>query len=186
MAFPDSQRIDTRPTLPSIHTLSLPDIRRPPRVDDLDDDLPTPRISRTPSQQHQSRNASLSSEVSSSRSSSPTDAVPTATPSPTFPFPGSNFCLRRTTFENADAFVVIPPPSLSPSETTGSQSPTSTSSPTEATRRGQAFLVVGEAMEQLRHPQRRLVRGARIHPYRIVARGPARRASTSSSTSTDA
>ncbi|OCH89200.1 hypothetical protein OBBRIDRAFT_32973 [Obba rivulosa] len=192
MAFPESQCNDTRPTLPSIHTLSLPDIRRRPKVDDLNDfdDLPTQRISRPRALYARPRNPSVSSEVSSSsRASSPTDTLPSAVPS--FPFPGSNFSLVPTTFEHANAVVVVPPPSLLPasdgSYRSRSPTPATPTSPVDTARRGKAFLVVGQAMEQLRHSQRRLAQGARVHPYRIVARAPnSRRASTSSSASSDA
>ncbi|EMD35308.1 hypothetical protein CERSUDRAFT_124656 [Gelatoporia subvermispora B] len=190
MASQSSQSNDARPTLPSIHTLALLDIRRRrPVMDDLNDldDLRTPRISRPLSSHLRPRNASISSEItSSSRSSSPTERAPIALPS--FPFPGTNFCLVRTTFEQANAIVVVPPLLLSPvSEDSSRSRSLSPTSPTETARRGKAFLVVGEAMEQLRHSQRRLSKGARVHPYRIVPRGAgSRRASTSSAASSDA
>ncbi|KAH0826670.1 hypothetical protein J3R83DRAFT_5058 [Lanmaoa asiatica] len=78
---------------------------------------------------------------------------------PTTPFPTRKIRLVPTSFENADAVVLISPPSAS-----------NTPSP-------QPLLLVGPALQRLRHPQRQLAKGARLHPYRI-ARGPSDRRPT--------
>lgn len=72
----------------------------------------------------------------------------------------SRYRLVRSTFENADAVLIVPPPSAPfvPPLSSIARAP-----------KGQGLLLVGEAMHQhLRHPQRNLAKGARMHPYRIV------------------
>ncbi|KAF9237378.1 hypothetical protein BU15DRAFT_48873, partial [Melanogaster broomeanus] len=165
-----------RPTLPPLHTLDLPrgNIQLP-RIHELYD---LDELSRQTSHLHipsslsldrQKRQVSISSSMTS-RTPSPTPScvpAPCLRPSTNTPtsasYPTQKIRLVPTTFENADAVVLISPPNAS-------HIPTS-----------QPLLLVGPALQRLRHTQRQLAKGARLHPYRIV-RGPsdphARRPST--------
>ncbi|KAH9946882.1 hypothetical protein B0H21DRAFT_741445 [Amylocystis lapponica] len=134
---------------------------------DLDSDTARPRQT--------SVSSSVSSRTaSSSRPVSPSDSTTTD------PRPMPNFSLVRTTFDKANALIVVGPLAALDAS---SRSPSPTTSPADRSRRGQAFLLIGPAMEQLRHPQRRLAKGARVHPYRIVPGRTARRTSSSSTSS---
>lgn len=64
--------------------------------------------------------------------------------------------LVYTSFENADAVLLVEPPSA------------------PNTRPPQPLLLVGPALQRLRRRQRPLVKGTRVHPYRID-RGPSDR-----------
>ncbi|KAF9225745.1 hypothetical protein BS17DRAFT_777620 [Gyrodon lividus] len=154
-----------RPTLPPLHTLDLPrgNIQLP-RIHELYD---LDELSRQTSHLHippspygrQRRQVSISSSTTS-RTPSPTPScvpAPCLRPSTNTPasasYPTQKLRLVPTTFENADAVVLISPPSAS-----------HVSPP-------QPLLLVGPALQRLRHPQRQLAKGARLHPYRII-RGP--------------
>ncbi|KAI9569914.1 hypothetical protein HD554DRAFT_2170906 [Boletus coccyginus] len=112
-----------RPTLPPLHSLDLP--RGDTRTHHC---CPTAQLNPNP---------------------------PTASPpmTSTGPFPARKVRLVPTSFENADAVVLVPPPSA----------PNVPPPP--------PLLLVGPALARLRHHQCQLAKGARIHPYR-VARGP--------------
>ncbi|KAI0935120.1 hypothetical protein AcV7_004014 [Taiwanofungus camphoratus] len=182
---------DTRPTLPPIHTLGLPYMSPigVPNLHDFHDpndfsNIVPADVNRDWSRSRQtSVSSTLSSGASSSRSVSPCDAQPSSLRSSfTASFPG--FSLVRTTFDNANAIIVVPPPIAPHTSDDSDGSPSSpTLPPLDNSERGKAFLLVGPAVEHLRHPQRRITKGARMHPYRITRRS-SRRASTSS-TSTD-
>lgn len=79
----------------------------------------------------------------------PRTNTPGGTPTPT-PFLTRKIRLVPTSFENADAVVLVLPPSAP-------------NAPPP-----QPFLLVGPALARLRQPQRKLAKGSRIHPYRIV------------------
>ncbi|KAH7886985.1 hypothetical protein F5I97DRAFT_1088608 [Phlebopus sp. FC_14] len=169
-AFPTPA--SARPTLPPLHTLDLPrgktQLPRIHELYDLDDlsyqtsrlhlpDLPY---------QRQTRQVSVSSSTSS-RTPSPTPSPTDGTIRPSIPMssgkPSSKMRLIPTTLENADAVVVIPPADAQHIPPLFGIPPT---------KQGpQTLLLVGPALQYLRHPQRRLAKGARVHPYRIV-RGP--------------
>ncbi|KAG6377397.1 hypothetical protein JVT61DRAFT_15194 [Boletus reticuloceps] len=149
----------SRPTLPPLHSLNLPRGGIPlPRIHELYDlhdhsrrDLhlnlpngheqpPIPQLvtPRTPS-----------SSDSYLRPCTNTPASPVvATPlTPTsWPFPPHKIRLVPTTFENANAVILVPPPHVPL----------------------QPVLLVGSAVERLRHPRRQLPEGVRIHPYRVA------------------
>ncbi|KIJ62141.1 hypothetical protein HYDPIDRAFT_114997 [Hydnomerulius pinastri MD-312] len=152
-----------RPTLPPLHTLDLPrgnvQLPRIHELYDLDD------LSRQTAHLHipsslsygrQRRQLSISSSTTSrTPSPSPTcEPTPCLRPSTNTPasasYPAQKIRLVPTTFENADAVVLISPP----------KAPHMT--------QPQPLLLVGPALQRLRQPQRQLAKGARLHPYRIV------------------
>ncbi|KAH7926162.1 hypothetical protein BV22DRAFT_1046279 [Leucogyrophana mollusca] len=176
----------TRPTLPPLHTLGLPIGKASaqlPHIDELYDsydfDRQTPRL-HIASQYPHARQAS----ISSSRTPSPTPSIsplrstrPTLSHSTLGQVP-AKIRLVPTTLEKADAVVVVPPPNAPHIP------PLSGMSPTTMKQGQQALLLVGPALQHLRHPQRQLAKGARIHPYRIVRGSPdSRRTSSVSTTS---
>ncbi|KAI6116198.1 hypothetical protein EDD16DRAFT_554826 [Pisolithus croceorrhizus] len=67
------------------------------------------------------------------------------------PYPPQKIRLVPATLENADAVVVIPPPL-----------------PASQGRQPQPLLLMGPALQRFRQPNRRLAKGARVHPYQIV------------------
>ncbi|KAJ7604001.1 hypothetical protein DFH06DRAFT_1349843 [Mycena polygramma] len=73
------------------------------------------------------------------------------------PPPPSNtkLTLVPSSFADADAIVVIPPPGTPH---------------VPGTRPGQGLLLTGPALERLRHPQRQIAKGTRLHPYRFAGR----------------
>jgi hypothetical protein len=190
-----------RPTLPSLHTLDLPTFTKQVSFDanlsyDSYDhrvsllfniwDAPTHRSlqssrrswSPTSTSSPPSRTPSLSpppSEVSSYASSLP------RTPSPTisqpcisvqallpagYAGPLGGFRLQPSSLDEAHAVIVASP----------FDEPYSPDSPLSAgvvAGKTRAVLLMGKALEQLRQPQRPFAKGARLHPYRIVARTPA-------------
>lgn len=106
------------------------------------------------------------------------------TPSPT-PLPLSPSCpstsggqstkirLVPTTFEHADAVVLVPPPDAPHMHPVfGITNP----------KPAQPLLLVGPALQRLRHPQRQIAKGTRFHPYRIVRSPADRRFSIASAT----
>ena len=70
-----------------------------------------------------------------------------------------------TTFEHADAVVLVPPPDAPHVQLL---------SGITDVKPAQPLLLVGPALHHLRHPQRQIAKGTRLHPYRIV-RSPADR-----------
>ncbi|KAH7913297.1 hypothetical protein BJ138DRAFT_1178154 [Hygrophoropsis aurantiaca] len=178
-----------RPTLPPLHTLGLPIGKagtRLPHIDelydayDLNHQTSHSHISHKYPQSRQTRKVSISSSTSS-RTPSPTPSIsPLRATRPNLPHPtliqkATKIRLVPTTLEDADAIVFVPPQTASLP---------GASATTPVSQNQQPLLLVGPALAHLRHPQRQLAKGARIHPYRIV-RGPAdsRRASTVSTTS---
>lgn len=115
--------------------------------------------------------------ITKSRTPSPAPiCVPSSVP---FPDPQKPPCLQQkirlvpTTLENADAVVVIPP-----------------SLPTSQGRQPQPLLLMGPALQRFRQPNRRLAKGARVHPYQMVrgatsSQGPQRPPMTPTNTNTN-
>ncbi|KAF8551660.1 hypothetical protein OG21DRAFT_1512495 [Imleria badia] len=130
----------TRPTLPPLHTLDLPrgDI---PRMHDSDD------LSRW--NPHSNCHQCTAFPQTPAPCLRPRTNAPAGTPTPTA-FPARKIRLVPTSFENADAVVLVLPPSVP-------------NAPPP-----QPLLLVGPALARLRHPQGQLARGARVHPYRIA------------------
>ncbi|GLB42288.1 hypothetical protein LshimejAT787_1103030 [Lyophyllum shimeji] len=184
-----------RPTLPPLHTLGLPNpsVRMTDAPHELSyDDLSCPRL-HIPQWRH-ARQVSASSSMtsrspsppifdssSSCASSPPTepeDELPT-TPvlsisplSSRLPHSTSlhnttplRFRLEPCTLDEAQAIVLIPPPSAPFVPSTSNPTPT-------PQQKQQALLLIGPSLQYFRHPQRQLAKGARIHPYRIA---PSRR-----------
>ncbi|KAJ7689398.1 hypothetical protein B0H17DRAFT_1202291 [Mycena rosella] len=129
-----------RPTLPPLHTLNL----LPPTYRRYDSLCAGRRASsctsssRTPSPTP----SDLSSSSSSSASSSPLSA-----------YARGKLTLVPSSFADADAVVVVPPPSAADA------------------KHGKPLLLTGAALAHLRHPQRQIARGTRLHPYRFARRG---------------
>lgn len=71
-------------------------------------------------------------------------------PTSATPFPVRKVRLVPTSFENATAVVLV-------------LTPSSPNAPPP-----KLLLLVGPALARLRHPQRQIANGARIHPYRIA------------------
>ncbi|KAG2341653.1 hypothetical protein BDR05DRAFT_965069 [Suillus weaverae] len=168
-----------RPTLPPLHTLHLPRGKTQlPRTlhDSYELKRQVPRL-RMPSSQYahsrQNRQVSISSSTSS-RTPSPTPSPLSPSPSSTSGGQSTKIRLVPTTFEHADAFVVIPAPDAPHVHPL--------SGVTNLKQPAQPLLLVGPALQRLRHPQRQLAKGARLHPYRIVRSPADRRFSIASST----
>ena len=82
----------------------------------------------------------------------------------------NGFSLVLTTFENANAFVVVPAPQpYVPGISNLSRTNSSVSSSRTKSRRNQAFLLIGPAVENFRRSRTRVTKGTRVHPYRIVS-----------------
>jgi len=174
----DCQSSSLRPTLPSLRSLDLPtpSLREKMELLRFNDTHDSYECSTPTRFQPRNRQTSISSSVtatsrSSSMSPPPSDfSAPSSglikTSSPT-PVDAPRYRLVRSTFENADAVLIVPPP-------TAPFVPPLSSSATPANnfQKGQGLLLVGSAMRHhLRYPQRNIARGARIHPYRIVRAG---------------
>ncbi|TFY70317.1 hypothetical protein EVG20_g2678 [Dentipellis fragilis] len=199
MAFFDATPMTERPTLPPLHSLNLPvpgsswvsGAHALPSI--YDRHVPAHAAQQS---WHRGRQVSVSSSISSrTASASPppsevpslTDSISTTStrqstsPPPTAMPYGSVRIVLADSFEDADAALVFPPPGA-PYIPTISDLNTNPGS-TEALKQGKPLLLVGKAMEYLRHPQRRIAKGARIHPYRIVRSGGSRRSSMASTIS---
>ncbi|KAJ6542276.1 hypothetical protein B0H10DRAFT_1970588 [Mycena sp. CBHHK59/15] len=157
-----------RPTLPPLHTLDLPTpyVQRRPAYDSSCPRLNVPH----PSSYHR-RVSTSSSSTSRTPSPTPSDA---SSSSPTSP---SKIRLVPSSFEDATAILLIPPP-----DAPYIPGVISVSAPSpEGPRSGQGLLLFGSAMERLRHPLRQIAKGARLHPYRVVRVGEGSRRSSMSS-----
>ncbi|EKM57955.1 uncharacterized protein PHACADRAFT_251880 [Phanerochaete carnosa HHB-10118-sp] len=80
--------------------------------------------------------------------------------------PSNSFRLVRSTVEEANAFILVPAPVPyveSISSLARAKAPSNPKS-----RQARALLLVGPALEYLRHPRVRIAKGARVHPYRVV------------------
>ncbi|EED85077.1 predicted protein [Postia placenta Mad-698-R] len=163
---------DSRPTLPPLHALGLPDPRNtyelPGAHDSYDPHVQlqaaVEQMQLNDSQTQRStyhgrvRQASVSSTTSScttsSRSSSPVAG--------SLPYPISDrISFKRTTFEDANAMMIVIPevPPVPPLPGT----PRTASNPAPG-----VWVVTGPAVELFRrHPERPVSKAARIHPYRI-------------------
>ncbi|PSR70736.1 hypothetical protein PHLCEN_2v13356 [Hermanssonia centrifuga] len=190
-----------RPTLPSLHTLgllnalTLNESMESPLAESL---LPRHETKSEPyrrldnSRWQRVRQASISSTTSScttltSRSISPCysenlNSTRSSTSPPPPYVPAGSFSLILTSFEKADAFVVVPPPEAPyvPNISALSRTSASSNTPKGNAQRSPALLLVGPAVEYLRHPRLRIAKGARIHPYRVIPRHSRRRVSPSS------
>ncbi|CCL98758.1 uncharacterized protein FIBRA_00763 [Fibroporia radiculosa] len=176
---------DSRPILPPLHTLSLRDTTDEDELSSADDTYdsndqctPDSDIESTGSHWMRIRQTSISSTTSSctvaSRDTSPCDVRPSSTLTPS-----RNFSLVRTTMDKANALIVIPEVPSIP-QLPGSER--SSMSSAESARRGKAFLVVGPSIERFRHPERRIAKGARVHPYLMVPRQHRRQSTPSTPT----
>ncbi|KAG1730819.1 uncharacterized protein EDB91DRAFT_1156084 [Suillus paluster] len=171
-----------RPTLPPLHTLDLPrgDTQLPP-IDALHLHDPhefKPQIPRLhiPSKYphaRQNRQISISSSTSS-RTPSPTPSPLSSSRSSTSGGRSTKIRLVPTTFEHADAVVIVPPPDAPHVHPL--------SGVTNLKHPAQPLLLVGPALQHIRHPQRQIAKGARLHPYRIVRTPADRRFSIASIT----
>ncbi|KAJ7269661.1 hypothetical protein C8J57DRAFT_318099 [Mycena rebaudengoi] len=173
-----------RPTLPPLHTLDLPTPylhRRQGSPYDSPERPSCPRLNVPRHSWSHNRRVSTSSSTSRTPSPTPSDAsTSSSTMSHCSPSSPSKMRLVPSSFADANAILVIPPPETPyiPDITSACRSPL------ESARAGQGLLLFGSAMEHLRHPQRQLAKGARLHPYRIMRVGEgSRRTSVSSSMS---
>ena len=178
---------EERPTLPPLHTLNLPSPSRPKhtlinyqnihnlvRFFFLDLFLSLViyqffcfkrcSLLNVSHNQHHDRQVSTSSHTSASRTTS-------LSPSPSsgdadseinnsnLQHTDTKFRLVPCPLEIADAVILLPAPD-----------DTSHVLPNYVPRagHGQGLLLVGPALQHIRHPQRQLAKGARIHPYRVV------------------
>ncbi|KAF7426392.1 hypothetical protein PC9H_008760 [Pleurotus ostreatus] len=166
-----------RPTLPPLNTLN-PSVPRRGSTPRYNYNLYDPSSS-TNNMTHSRRASTFSSTSSRTPSPTPSDPSDPSTSQiklPTIPshpslvvaspstpsrrvrptvHPGK-FRLVPCTLDVAEAVVLVPPP----------DAPTLPSN-----KPGQALLLVGPALNHLRHPQRRIAKGARIHPYRFLRNG---------------
>ncbi|KAF7338609.1 hypothetical protein MVEN_02087200 [Mycena venus] len=159
-----------RPTLPPLHTLNLLPASYAKRLGGspyASYERPCQRLN-VPQHSWSRRRVSTSTSSTTSRSPSPTPSdassrtSASSTSSPTSPLKSSKLTLVPSSFEDAEAIVVIPPPDAPH---------------VPGTRPGQGLLLMGPALEHVRHPQRRIAKGTRLHPYRFARR----RASNASS-----
>ncbi|KAF9010199.1 hypothetical protein BDQ17DRAFT_1347729 [Cyathus striatus] len=149
------------------HENSCPPLQVPvkPRLRQLSTSSSNTTLSRTPSP---SPVASSSSRSSSRQNPSPHAHL--------LPPSLRKFTLLPCTLEEADAVVLIPPPETPYIPTLKCPAPP------PGGKHGQALLLVGKAIDHVRHPQRPLAKGARVQPYRMVP-GSLRRLSQDSTTS---
>ncbi|KAJ3505706.1 hypothetical protein NLJ89_g7274 [Agrocybe chaxingu] len=154
-------KTEERPTLPPLHTLNL--LPRPSRANvkyEHHDNLRTV-ASQMPRTCHIRQVSSSSSHTNASRNASPSpsecdsDISPLETPSKQ-----TKFRLVPCEFAAADAVILVPPPGTSYAGAGYNYVP----------REGnpQGLLLVGQALQHVRHPERHIAKGARIHPYRIA------------------
>ncbi|KAK7060997.1 hypothetical protein VNI00_000732 [Paramarasmius palmivorus] len=155
-----------RPTLPSLHTLDLPTLPSSTRPSSIYLPVPSPYDSGrqslhahaphyAPRQLHRQRQLSTSTTTTSRTPSPPLSDSDYFTHSPSHSQSkqsGNNLRLIPCSFDEADAVVVVPPPSTCPE-----------------VEPSKALLLVGPALNHLRHPQRQIAKGARIHPYRFAS-----------------
>ncbi|KAJ7461744.1 hypothetical protein B0H11DRAFT_2285739 [Mycena galericulata] len=160
-----------RPTLPSLHTLNLlpPACAQRPRGGSPYDSYDRPSCPPLNVPQHSwpyNRRVSTSSSTSRTPSPTPSDtSLSSASSSPTSPSK-SKLTLIPSSFEDAEAVIVIPPPGAP------------ASGPQTA-----SLLLMGPALEHLRHPQRQIAKGTRLHPYRFAPSGDGTRRISSRRTS---
>ncbi|KAJ6557988.1 hypothetical protein B0H19DRAFT_1261555 [Mycena capillaripes] len=156
-----------RPTLPPLHTLNLLPTSRREASPYGSYERPCPRLNVPQYSWSHTRRVSTSTSSSTSRTPSPTPSDASSSrstsSSPTSPSK-SKLTLVPSSFADAEAIVVIPPPGATH---------------VPGTRPGQGLLLMGPALEHLRHPQRQIAKGTRLHPYRFAGR----RTSTASSVS---
>ncbi|KAK1232932.1 hypothetical protein PQX77_003945 [Marasmius sp. AFHP31] len=185
ISAPSDMTHQRRPTLPSLHTLDLPTLSSSkPQLPGLPHAIHDyGRLSRSIHAPHAQRQRPRQFSTSSSRTPSPTLSERTgdqsfASTSATTLTPHLLSQTKRpdlrlipcSSIEEADAVVFVPPRSL--------QGPNEQSS---------ALLLVGPSLNELRHPQRKIAKGARIHPYKFARRTDVpsmRRTSSSSSVTT--
>ncbi|KAJ6482167.1 hypothetical protein C8R47DRAFT_1218143 [Mycena vitilis] len=135
-------------SLPPIHTLNLlPSSCAQRKGGSSYDDYERPCPLNVPqrSWSSTSRAPSPTPSDASSRTSSSSRSSPVST----------KLTLIPSSFADADAIVVIPPPGTPH---------------VPGTRPGQGLLLTGPALERLRHPQRQIAKGTRLHPYRFADR----------------
>ncbi|KAJ6584567.1 hypothetical protein B0H19DRAFT_1249530 [Mycena capillaripes] len=160
-----------RPTLPPLHTLNLlpaPCAQHRKRGSPYDSyERTCPRLNVPQHSWPYARRVSTSTSSSTSRTPSPspsdTSSRTSSSSSPTSPSK-QKLTLVPSSFEDAEAIVVIPPPGAA-----------------HGRGQSQSLLLTGLALEHLRHPQRPLAKGTRLHPYRFAR--TSRRTSIASSLS---
>ncbi|KAJ7100089.1 hypothetical protein B0H15DRAFT_796783 [Mycena belliarum] len=131
-----------RPTLPSLHTLNLlpPSYHR--RASTYDSLCQTPHTFRRASTASSSRTPSPTPSDASSNLSG--GSSPSSAVSP-------KLTLVPSAFDEADAVLVVPPPG-------------------HGAAGSKPLLLTGAALAHLRHPQRQIAKGTRLHPYRFARR----------------
>ncbi|KAJ7043462.1 hypothetical protein C8F04DRAFT_1072148 [Mycena alexandri] len=156
-SFSSSSSSSERPTLPPLHTLNLlpPSFAQHCRGDSPYDSSPRLHVPKRSWAYPRRVSMSSSSSSSTSRTPSPSPSDSSSSSSSTSPT-SPKVKLVPCSFADADAVVVIPPPGAP----------------------GQGLLLTGPALAHLRHPQRQIAKGTRLHPYRFAA---GRRASMASS-----
>ncbi|KAK7023861.1 hypothetical protein R3P38DRAFT_3270138 [Favolaschia claudopus] len=151
-----------RPTLPPLHTLNLLPSSYSQRYR-LPSDIYENSCSRRDVFQHSAshRRVSTCTSSSTSRTPSPTPSDASSATSasstsstPTSPSKTQKLTLVPSSLEDAEAVVVI-------------SSPDDPHAPS-----ARPLLLLGPALEQLRHPQRSVAKGTRLHPYRFAGRRP--------------
>ncbi|TRM62327.1 hypothetical protein BD626DRAFT_59894 [Schizophyllum amplum] len=158
-----------RPTLPSIYELGLvPTLPDMTKLSLHDTEMTDARLLHHQRRTSASSASTLTSGMSS-RSPSPTlydeptsrsDTKPKGsakklsptprTPSPSPPIANIPYALAPCPFDEADAVLLFPPPNEN-----------------QGGKKG-IMMLTGETMRQLRQPERRLARGARMQPYKFV------------------
>ncbi|KAF9266976.1 hypothetical protein L218DRAFT_996504 [Marasmius fiardii PR-910] len=151
-----------RPTLPSLHTLDLPTLS-PARPGPgtvsyaLYDNGRDFQLHRPKPRQFSMSSSRTPSPLSDSTAGGKNFMTPTAATFPSHLLSQSKRPDLRlipcSSIDDADAVVFVPPRSL-----------------TLPAEKNQALLLVGPALNQLRHPQRQIAKGARIHPYKFARR----------------
>ncbi|KAK7680198.1 hypothetical protein QCA50_016707 [Cerrena zonata] len=168
-----------RPTLPPLESLCLPSFNSKsislPPVDARDNfKFSNFESIAARSRMRQASTSSMSSEstitsctptLSRSCSPSSSDEGTTTSSTPKHPhIPSTKFTLIQSTFDEADAFVVVPPPTSENASSKG-------------------FLLVGPTAEKLRRNRDwARAKNARIHPYRMVPGHTASRRASFAST----
>ncbi|KAJ7164728.1 hypothetical protein C8R43DRAFT_239059 [Mycena crocata] len=183
MSSYSSSSASERPTLPPLHTLNLlpKSFNQQGRGRSTYDSYESPSCPRLNVPQRSwpyDRRVSMTSSTSRTPSPTPSDASSSASSSPTSPSK-SKLTLIPSSFEDAEAIIVIPPPGAP-------QIPGMSSVRGVHSKPGQGLLLTGPALELLRHPQRQIAKGTRLHPYRFAgdaSRRASRRSSMSSSLS---
>ncbi|KAF9528367.1 hypothetical protein CPB83DRAFT_854488 [Crepidotus variabilis] len=156
--------IEAKISLPPLHTLNLPSISRHSSSNvhyEPFNNLKFYPLTLNNLQHGHGRNVSSSSSCTVvSRNPSPTPSSDSESDSSSDAESSTKFRLVPCPLEEADAAILVPP----------QDTPLAPRSTNYVARngKGKGVLLVGPALEHVRHPQRPLAKGARLHPYRIV------------------